>query len=308
MTGKAALVRMARFATLALALGTPVLALSGAEVTLTQTNWVERWITNVIEVRMPLNQFVNEYRTNWVTQFQTNVVNVFATNRVTRTLTNTVVVDLVQTNFVVGYQTNRVVRMQTNYAAVNLFQTNFVDQCQTNWSVLTLTNWETVVLFRTNWVAQPATNVVQIELPPSPAPAVAAARETAAAPEPPAAAPAKAPAPALPPAAWDGPLALEVVRIARPAAQHPIEVLLKVRWTDSAAAPPPVQQWRIEREDAAILLFGQEQEFKRQLPPGKYKVEARLKAVGDDLPFSVRGILAVTSTDAVIQPRLLVQK
>ena len=302
MTGKAALVRMARFATLALALGTPVLALSGAEVTLTQTNWVERWITNVIEVRMPLNQFVNEYRTNWVTQFQTNVVNVFATNRVTRTLTNTVVVDLVQTNFVVGYQTNRVVRMQTNYAAVNLFQTNFVDQCQTNWSVLTLTNWETVVLLQTNRIARSVTNVVQVEMPSRPAIDSASPAEPAA--------PNEAPAETLSPAAagWAGPLAIEATRTPRPAANNLVEVQLKVRWTGSTSAPPQVQHWRVEREDAAILLFGQEQEFKRQLPPGKYKVEAKLKAEGDNPPLSARGTLSVTASDAVIQQRLLVRK
>ena len=51
--------------------------LTGAEVTLTRTNWVERWITNVIDVRIPVNSFVNEYRTNWVTALRTNIVDVY---------------------------------------------------------------------------------------------------------------------------------------------------------------------------------------------------------------------------------------
>ena len=64
----------------------------------------------------------------------------------------------------------------------------------------------------------------------------------------------------------------------------------------------------MEREDGAILLFGQDQQFKRPLPVGKYKVEAKLKAEGDDPPLSVRGTLSVTLREATIQPRLLVKK
>jgi hypothetical protein len=69
-----------------------------------------------------------------------------------------------------------------------------------------------------------------------------------------------------------------------------------------------VQLWRVEREDGAVLLFGQDQEFQRQLPVGKYKVEARLQRDGDDPPVSARGTLSVTARNTVIQPRLLVQK
>ena len=83
---------------------------------------------------------------------------------------------------------------------------------------------------------------------------------------------------------------------------------MKVRRTDSTAAPPRVQQWRVEREDGAILLAGQDQDFKRQLPVGKYKVEAKLKVEGNNLPLSVRGTLSVTTHEAVVQPRLLVKK
>ncbi len=306
MIRNAALVRMAGIPALALALWMPALALPPAEVTITKTNWVDRSITNVIEVRMPVNRFVNEFHTNRVTRFHTNIVNVYVTNHVTRTLTNSVVVDAVVTNFVVGYQTNLIMRTQTNYVAVNLLQTNLLDQFQTNWSVLNLTNWETVVLFRTNWIVQPATNVVQIELPNPATAEVVPSIETTAPRQAPAATPAEAPAPA--PVAWNGPLAIEAARTPRGAASNMVEVQLKVGWTANNAAPPQVRHWRIEREDAAILLFGQEQEFKRQLPPGKYKVEARLKAPGDDLPPAVRGSLVVSANDAVIQPRLLVRK
>ena len=62
-----------------------------------RTNLVERWITNLIEIRMPLNRFVNEYQTNWVTQYHTNVIDVYATNQLTRTVTNQVLMDSFQT-------------------------------------------------------------------------------------------------------------------------------------------------------------------------------------------------------------------
>ena len=83
---------------------------------------------------------------------------------------------------------------------------------------------------------------------------------------------------------------------------------MKVRRNDNAAAPTQVQQWRVEREDGAILLFGQDQNFKRDLPLGNYRVEAKMKVEGDNPPLSVRGTLSVTTRETVVQPRLLVRK
>jgi hypothetical protein len=115
-------------------------------------------------------------------------------------------------------------------------------------------------------------------------------------------------APPAPATTWTGPLAIEAARTARPAANDLVEVQLKVRWTGNTAAPLQVQNWRVEREDRAILLFGQGQEFKRQLPVGKYKVEARLKGEGDNPPLAARGTLLVTTHEATIQQKLLVKK
>jgi hypothetical protein len=279
------------------------LSLVGLEANVTRTNWFDRWITNVIEVRMPANRFVNEYHTNWVTQLRTNVVDVYATNRVTRMLTNHIMVDAFQTNLVVAYETNWQTKTLTNQVAVNVLRTNLVDQYRTNLSTLSLTNWETVLLFQTNWTTLPVTNVVRIDLPTRPAVPVAAPNEVAEPKE--AGAETVSPAPAT---AWTGPLAIEAVRTARPAANNLVEVQLKVRWTGNTAAPLQVQNWRVEREDGAILLFGQEQEFKRQLPVGKYKVEARLKGEGDNPPLAARGTLSVTTHEAIIQQKLLVKK
>jgi hypothetical protein len=302
MNGKTALVGLFRVLALNLALSASSPSLAGAEVTITQTNRVERWITNVINIQMPENRFVEEYHTNWVTQMRTNVVDLYTTNWTMVKLTNEVKVEGTWTNYVTAYHTNWNTRILTNHTTLNLVRTNSVDQYQTNWSTLTLTNWETVVLFKTNWIAQPLTNVVQVDLLSPPAAAAAAPSE--------AVEPREAPAVAVVPvpASWTGPLALEAARTSSPPANDLVEVQLKVRRTDNTAAPAQIQNWRVEREDGAVLLFGQEQQFKRPLPVGKYKVEAKLKPEGDDSSLSVRGTLSVTLRDATIQPRLLVKK
>ena len=276
MNGKTALAELARVLALNLVLSASSPSLAGAEVTITQTNRVERWITNVISIQMPQNRFVDEYHTNWITRLRTNIVDVYATNWTMLKQTNEIKVASTWTNYVTAYQTN--------------------------WSTLTLTNWETVVLFKTNRITQPVTSVVQVDLPSR---AAAAATAPADAVEP-RAAPAEAASPAS--AGWAGPLALEAARTSLPPANGLVEVQLKVRRTDNTAAPVQIQNWRVERDDGAVLLFGQEQQFKRPLPVGKYKVEAKLKAEGDDSPLSVRGTLSVTLRDATIQPRLLVKK
>jgi hypothetical protein len=244
------------------------------EANVTRTNWVERWITNFIEVRMPLNRFVNEYHTNWITQFRTNVIEVYATNRLTRTLTNHLVVDAFQTNLVTAYQTN--------------------------WKTLGLTNWQTALVMKTNWVTQLVTNVVQIDLPsPSVVTEAAAPREAAGQRE----GRMKAPSP-QPGATSAGPVVLEAARTARPPNNDQIEVQLRVSGNGDPAATLQVQQWRIEREDGAILCFGQDQEFKRELPAGRYTVEVKVRRHEDDPLLIARGTLVLTSREAVIQQKL----
>src|SRR5438045_1692779 len=67
-------------------------------VNVLHTNQSTRVITNVIEVRVPNNVFVNEYHTNWFQRTVTNVVDVAVTNWSKKTLTNTVVMNAFQTN------------------------------------------------------------------------------------------------------------------------------------------------------------------------------------------------------------------
>jgi hypothetical protein len=298
-TAPAGLVRVLAF-NLALLAASPSLA--GGEVTITRTNWLERWITNVIDVRMPLNRFVDEYHTNWITQIHTNIVDVPVTNWTKVNQTNRVEVAASWTNHVTACHTNWITRTLTNHVTFDLTQTNFVDRHQTNWTTLNLTNWETLVLLKTNWITRQVTNLVQLDLPSRPAPPAAGPGETAD--------PRETPpdTPLLPPAKWGGRLAIEAARTTRLPANDLVEVELKVRWTDNTPGPAQVDQWRVQREDGAVVLFGQDQQFKRSLPAGKYKVEAKLKAEGDNPPLSVRGTLSVTPNDANIQPRLLVKK
>jgi len=79
-------------------------------VNVVRTNRTSRVITNLIEVRMPANIFVDEYRTNWVT----------------RSVTNLITVEVTRTNLVRVYQTNVAMLTLTNWETVVVFKTNWV--------------------------------------------------------------------------------------------------------------------------------------------------------------------------------------
>ncbi len=289
-----------------------------SETYVMRTNLVQRSITNEIEVRMPMNTFVNEYHTNWIEQRRTNLVDVFATNRVvveavrtnlvkgyrtnwgTLTLTNDVRVDAFRTNFVAAYQTNWKTLVITNRVAVDLFETNFANQYRTNSKTMFLTNWETVLIMKTNWVFHPVTNVVQIDLITNrlAAAEVAAPRQASE----PNGARATVPAPAIG-ATLSSELTIEASTTGR-VVTNQIEVQLRAAWGSDSSATVQVQRWRLEREDGAVLSFGQEAVFKRMLPPGKYRVEVRAQKEVNGPLLAARGILLVTARDAVLQHQL----
>lgn len=289
---------------------------TGAETYVTRTNWVEKAITNVVEVRMPKNVFVNEFQTNWVEQVRTNVVVVYSTNRLTKDVLHTnivthyttnyinkalprdVAVDLVFTNYVDVFRTNVKILRLTNNIAVNLVQTNTVDRYRTNWQTLNFTNFETVLVMKTNWVTQPVTNVVRVDLPVQPAPSapVIASKPVVSAKS---AREATKSSPAIP---IDGPV-LEVAKTSSRSDNNLVEVLLRVRWPANTADAPPVQQWKIEREDGAFMSFGQEQTFKKELPIGNYKIEAKLQGGSDARVLVLRGTLVVTANEVVVRQK-----
>ncbi len=284
-----------------------------------RTNWIENTITNVIEVRIARNRFVNEYRTNWLEHVSTNVFDIYKTNQLTRTVTNRLIVDAWRTNFVDSYQTNWKSLHLTNDIVLTRFQTNFVDAFRTNWKHLTLTNevainrvrtsvvdavttnwqtlsftnWQTVVVMKTNWVSQFVTNVVQRDLPKS-------VSVTQAAPEKSATFTARTgPSPSN---ASEDPV-IEVSRTSKPPGNGLVEIELKIRWPSDTVDAPPVQQWRIERGDGVFLSFGQDQEFKKELPVGNYTVQARLQRDAESPSFLLRGTLTVTIKEAIVQQR-----
>jgi hypothetical protein len=244
------------------------ISVSRGETYVTRTNWIERTITNQIEIRMPRNVFVNEYRTNWVEQNVTNVIPVYATNQVVRTVTSKVVVDALYTNFVNAYSTN--------------------------WKTLNLTNWVTFLVLKTNWITQQLTNVEEIDLvasrvaspPMAPVLAKEARAETAS---------------RLSTTTITDSLLLEAVMTTPPSVNNPAKVQLSVRWVSDADGPLEVKQWRVQRADETVLCFGQDRQFKRELPMGEYLVEVRAQRDGNSPLLLACGTLTVSSRAAVIQ-------
>jgi hypothetical protein len=148
----------------------PAPASTGLEtVDVLRTNWIPRVITNVIEMRMPANHFITEYRTNRFVAWRTNVVDVYRTNWVTRTRTNTIAIEQTKTNLITAYQTNLNIITLTNSVTVEQTRTNLALRYQTNVNTLTLTNWETVLVIKTNRIKQPVARLVEANLPAAPA-------------------------------------------------------------------------------------------------------------------------------------------
>jgi len=260
----------------AISVSTPLL--TAAERTITVTNRTERWITNFIEVRMPTNIFVDEFHTNWIERFVTNVV--------------TIPVEATRTVRVENYKTNWNTLKVTNQIPVNMVRTNFVDLVQTNWRTLTLTNWETVLVMKTNWIMQPVTNVVQIDLISN---RVAPIEVAVKAP------PVKEPSISLASTPSES-LQFEVSRTARPANKNTAELLMKARWVASPEEQVQVRQWRVESQDGAILCYSQDQDFRRELPIGRYKIELKAQRDANSPLLSARGLVELKAADASVLP------
>jgi hypothetical protein len=263
-------------------------------------------ITNIVEVRMPKNVFVNEYHTNWVEQVHTNVVvrelphkvtvdfvhtNVithYSTNYINKSEERMVYIDLVSTNFVDHFRTNVKVLRLTNDIVINLVKTNTVDRYRTNSQTLNFTNFQTVLVMKTNWVTQLVTNVVQIDLPAASTPS-------------PSIAPAKPERQAFktPLGSVDGPI-LEGAKASTQPENGLVEVLLRVRWADTANARP-IEQWKVEREDATFMCVGQDQAFKRELAIGNYKIEVTFKSAAP--AQALRATLVITANEVVVRQK-----
>ncbi len=218
-----------------------------------KTNWVDRWITNTLEVYVPVTRFVTEYHTNVILRTRTNVVDVFSTNTV--------------------------LARWTNHIEVNLVRTNFVQAYRTNYKNLNLTNWTTVLVLRTNWVQQTVTNTAEVELVRTVPPRAEADKPEV-----------RAAAVAAPP---ENPVTIEATRGRKQAPKNQAEVCLNLRRPSQGQAAVQVRQWKVQSEDGSILCFGQEAEFRRNLPFGNYKVEVKAQLEGNVPAVSVRGTLSV---------------
>ena len=249
---------------------------------LVQTNRTERFVTNLVEVRMQATKLITEYRTNWTQEVWNNIIDVYATNRVTKLYTNRIPVQVIETNYVKAYRTNLVARYVTNRITVDDFRTNFVQAYFTNVKTLHLTNWVAVLQFKTNWVNQPLTNLVTIDLPRPRAAAAAGQTEST-----------------LPTSAE--PLTLKARRGRQLPGGRPAEVELTVR--PNTPGEVRVQQWRVEREDGSMLLFGEDQEFRRALPVGNYKVEVKARQPNTNELLAAIGTLSVRPGDILLQQK-----
>jgi hypothetical protein len=305
--------------------------LGASEVDVLKTNLIDHWVTNLIEVRMPMNQYVNVYYTNKYQQFRTNFVDVYATNWsrltvtnlvsveafhtnftddyhtnwVTLNLTNNVKVDAVRTNNITRYRTNLHDLRMTNEVAINEFHTNFVDRYRTNLKTLTLTNWEQVLVMKTNWISQQVTNVVQLDLvaKSNHAPESAPTEKEVAVDSTPPVQTSQTPPTTL----MSEGIEIRATLESRSATPSQPEVLLWARLGTDPSVVLHVEQWRVEKGDATILLFSQSQEFKRQLPLGKYNVDVRVKRDINGPVLAGHGVLDLSSTSAVMQQKLLGQ-
>ena len=246
-----------------------------------QTNWSTQNVTNTIPVQAIRTVRVTEYKTNW------NVVKA----------TNEIPMVAVRTNYVDRWRTNWKTLTLAKEVGVDATRTNFVEHWRTNWKTLHFTNWQTVLVMKTNWVIQPVTNLVVIDMVTnSPAQASVADLSTQSG-----SVPVETPSPGHTTTVTEE-LGFEVAGAAR-TGRNNLEVRLAPKWTSDSTASLRVQLWRVESENGAILCSGQDQEFKRDLPLGRYRVE--LKARRDDGGLLIaRGTLAVSSGDAVILPKI----
>jgi len=256
-----------------------------------QASVFPRVITNVIEVWVPTNVFVNVYHTNQFAAQRTNVFDVYRTNWVSRTLTNTIAVELRQTNLITRYQTNLVTGYQTN---LNTFtRTNLVTRHRTNVNTLSLTNWQTVLVFKTNWITRPIANLVQIDVPADQAATAPAAADVVSKGDLAAAAPTTA--------STGGPI-LEARRTAKPSVNGQAEISLKLKSAGNETPTFLSQEWQVERSDRSVLLFGRGPEFRREVPLGTYKVEVKTRSTEDSPLVRVRSNFEVLR-DEVIQSK-----
>ena len=78
------------------------------------------------------------------------------------------------------------------------------------------------------------------------------------------------------------------------------DVVVSLKSASDPTKTLPVQEWRVERTDAAILVMGNRAEFKGQLPAGDYNVAVKSRIDSKSPIVKLKGTIKVTS-DAQVQ-------
>ncbi len=226
----------------------------------------------------------------------TNVVEVFATNWISQKVTNTVPVEATRKVQITEYRTNYNTVTLTNRVPVQFVMTNFVEAWRTNYRTLNVTNWETVLVMKTNWVTQPVTNVVNIDLITNRAPAQELARPTSSAPD--------SPVQVLPQgnSTYTSSIQLEAFRSSRPPNRNVAELIIQARWVGESNVELQVRQWRVESEDGAILCHSQDQDFRRELPTGRYRIEVKAQRDTTGPLLAAKGVVDLGTSRATMLP------
>ena len=261
-------------------------------VEIVTTNWVERALTNVVEIQIPKLVIVDQFHTNTTVSFATNIVEVQRTQWVDKFETN--VIYALNTNWVTMTQTNVVARDQYRTNVIDVVTTNFFTAYQTNRTTLSITNWDTVLVMKTNWITQPVTNVAAIDLPAPRSTSVAPTPSTPAVPE---TSEARKESAHIAPAADKKNLVLEWARESK----NPTEIVITLKSVNEAETTVQVQEWRVERSDAAILLMGRDPEFRAELPVGTYNVTVKARYGSKGRELSLSGSIEVTPDEETHQ-------
>ncbi len=83
---------------------------------------------------------------------------------------------------------------------------------------------------------------------------------------------------------------------------------LAAHWQGPGQSAVQVRQWRVQSEDGSILCFGQDQEFRRNLPYGSYQVELKAQPNAGSSELSVKGTLVVNSREVRLGQRILAKR
>lgn len=80
-----------------------------------------------------------------------------------------------------------------------------------------------------------------------------------------------------------------------------VEVLFKLKSADGTTPKLAAYEWRVQRTDGSVLLFGQDLEFKRELPMGTYRIEVKTRKTASTPFVTVRGFVEVTASEVIPQ-------